>query len=172
MSDPHIAIHIREAVSADAEIIIEFNRRLAEDTEDKALDPQQLAGGVRQALSSADTCLYFVAEAGGRVAGQTMVTFEWSDWRNGWFWWIQSVYVHPDFRRRGIFRALHDHVRTLARAKGNTCGIRLYVEHENHAAQQTYRGLGMVPSGHLVFEEDWSADDSARRGASHSGGRD
>ena len=160
MSDTQVAIHIREAVPADAEIIIEFNRRLAADTEDKALDPQRLADGVRHALSSTDTCLYLVAEVGGRVVGQTMVTFEWSDWRNGWFWWIQSVFVLPDFRRRGIFRALHDRVRTLARAKGNTCGIRLYVEHENHTAQRTYRGLGMVPSGHLVFEEDWSADDS------------
>ena len=142
MSDTRVAIDIREATEADAEVIIEFNRRLAADTEDKALDPQRLADGVGHALSSADTCLYLVAEVGGQVVGQTMVTFEWSDWRNGWFWWIQSVYVHPDFRRRGIFRALHDRVRSLARAKGNTCGIRLYVEHENHAADysQQHRG--------------------------------
>jgi GNAT superfamily N-acetyltransferase len=163
MSAPHPATHIREAVLGDAEVIIEFNRRLAAETEDKALDPERLANGVRAALSSADWCLYFVAEADGQVVGQTMVTFEWSDWRNGWFWWIQSVYVHPEFRRRGIFRALHDHVRKRARSRGDTCGIRLYVEHENHAAQQTYRDLGMVPSGHLVFEEDWSSDDSPGR---------
>ena len=105
MSTTPAEIHIREGVLADAQVIIEFNRRLAADTEDKHLDAHRLADGVRHALSSTDTCLYLVAEVSRRVVGQTMVTFEWSDWRNGWFWWIQSVYVHPDFRRRGVFRA-------------------------------------------------------------------
>lgn len=156
LADGNPTMHIRAATLDDAEVMIDFNRRLAAETEDKTLDLDRLAAGVRAALTTENTCLYFVAESHGRVVGQTMVTFEWSDWRNGWFWWIQSVYVHPDARRRGVFRALHDHVRRLARRREDICGIRLYVEHENHAAQETYRGLGMVPSGHLVYEEDWS----------------
>ena len=96
-----------------------------------------------------------MAVADGQVIGQLMITYEWSDWRNGVFWWIQSVYVRPDWRRRGVYRALYDHVQTSARASQQACGVRLYVEQANQRAIATYREMGMQPSGHLVYETDW-----------------
>ena len=101
---------VRAATPADAPLVIEFNRRLAEESEGKTLDPAVLGPGVRAALADPRKALYFLAEAEGSVAGQMMVTYEWSDWRNGWLWWIQSVYVRPEARRRGVFRALFEHV--------------------------------------------------------------
>lgn len=147
---------IREASLTDLETIVAFNAALALETEHKQLDAAVLREGVRSAIADRGRCTYFVAELDGIVAGQTMVTFEWSDWRNGWFWWIQSVYVHPDYRRRGVFRALYEHVLAAARARPGVCGIRLYVEEHNDRAQRTYRQMGMAPSGHLVYEVDWS----------------
>lgn len=159
-------ISIRSATPDDAATIVEFNRRLAWETEQKRLDDAVLTAGVQAALSRPDYARYFVAEttldgtAGATstkptIIGQLMITFEWSDWRNGLFWWIQSVYVHADHRRRGVFRALYDHVETLARATPDVCGLRLYVEHENAAAQATYKNLGMHPPGYVVFERTW-----------------
>ncbi|HEY3246269.1 MAG TPA: GNAT family N-acetyltransferase [Phycisphaerae bacterium] len=149
-------IVIRSATAADLDTIVAFNAAMALETEHKQLDPHVLQRGVGKAIADPDRCAYFVAEIDGRVVGQTMVTYEWSDWRDGWFWWIQSVYVHPDYRRRGVFRALYQHVRAQARARPDVCGLRLYVEGQNHRAQQTYRQMGMAPSGHLVYEDDWS----------------
>jgi ribosomal protein S18 acetylase RimI-like enzyme len=159
-------VSIRPATAADVDTIVAFNAAMALETEHKRLDPAVLTRGVRQAIADAQRCAYFVAEIDGRVwngapvpdriVGQTMVTYEWSDWRDGWFWWIQSVYVHPEFRRRGVFRALYRHVRELARARPDVCGLRLYVEQHNARAHATYRRLGMVPSGHVVYEDDWS----------------
>ena len=97
-----------------------------------------------------------MAQLAAEVVGQTMITYEWSDWRNGVFWWIQSVYVHPRYRGGGVFRALHEYISTLARAEPNVCGLRLYVDQHNHAAMATYRRLGLAPSGHHVYECDWS----------------
>ena len=108
-------IHVRAATVGDQETVAEFNRLLALETEDKTLDHELLAGGVKLALGDPGRCLYFVAESGGSVVGQCMLTFEWSDWRKGYFWWFQSVYVHRDFRKQGVFRALFDHVLTLAK---------------------------------------------------------
>ncbi len=149
-------LHIRDATPADAALIAEFNRRLAWETESKRLDAEVLARGVQLALEKPDCCRYFLAESGGQVVGQTMLTYEWSDWRAGRFWWIQSVYVVAEQRGRGVFRALFEHVRGLARSTPDVCGLRLYVEHQNAAAQTTYRRLGMSPSGHLLYEFDWS----------------
>ncbi len=149
---------IRDALPDDAPVIVEFNRRLAWETEGKRLDDALLQAGVREALARPDRARYFLAEAADAplpVVGQLMLTFEWSDWRNGLFWWIQSVYVRAEFRRRGVFRALYDHVERLARATPDVCGLRLYVEHENTAAQATYRSRGMHPPGYVVFERTW-----------------
>jgi len=143
---------LRCATPADTAVIVEYNRRLAEETEGKRLDPQVLAAGVAACLADPDKALYFLAEEGGTVLGQMMITREWSDWRNGWMWWIQSVYVRAEARRRGVFRTLYRHVAELARGRPDVIGLRLYVEQENHAAQQTYTHLGMDRTGYLVFE--------------------
>jgi GNAT superfamily N-acetyltransferase len=146
---------IRPATPDDADQVIAFNTALAAETEGKTLDASTLAVGVREALADPARSLYFLAEVDGAVVGQTMVTFEWSDWRNAFFWWIQSVYSR--FRRRGVFRALHDHVRREAKGRPDVCGLRLYVHHDNHRAMKTYERLGMPQSEYLLCEEDWSA---------------
>ena len=105
-----------------------------------------------RATNSFTRGLYFIAEKDGAIVGQTMVTLEWSDWRNGWMWWIQSVYVRPEARRRGVFRALYDHVLQAARREPAVIGLRLYVEHENQAAQQTYLSLGMQWTSYRMLQ--------------------
>ncbi|MBI2823537.1 MAG: GNAT family N-acetyltransferase [Planctomycetia bacterium] len=147
---------VREATIDDVRTIVEFNRLLALESENKTLDPAVLTLGVEQALAQPALCRYFVAELGTEVVGQTMITYEWSDWRNGVIWWIQSVYVAPRHRGGGVFRALHEHIRTLAHAMPNVRALRLYVEQENHAAIATYRRMGLAPTGHLLYEHDWS----------------
>jgi GNAT superfamily N-acetyltransferase len=148
---------VRHATLADAPTIVEFNIRLARDTEGLELDPAVVREGVRRMLEDAQRGRMFVAEVDGRVVGQTMFTYEWSDWRNSWIWWLQSVYVEEAHRRRGVFRALYAHVRELARDDPEVGCIRLYVERRNVVARETYLGLGMTLSGHIVLEEDWSA---------------
>src|SRR5205085_5469840 len=138
------------ATAADAPTIVDFNRRLAEESEGKVLDPVVLAAGVAAGLADPDKALYFVAEEGGVILGQLMLTCEWSDWRNGWIWWIQSVYVRADARRRGVFRALYEHVYQEASRDRQVIGLRLYVERENHAAQQTYLRMGMEWMNYLM----------------------
>jgi ribosomal protein S18 acetylase RimI-like enzyme len=149
------SIHIRSARADDAAIIAEFNAAMALETEHKRLDSATLGAGVELAIAQPEGARYFLADMNNRVVGQLMVTFEWSDWRNGMFWWIQSVYVHPDFRSRGIFTQLYRHVENLAR-EAHACGLRLYVERENRSAQEVYRRLGMADAGYAVFEMDWS----------------
>jgi ribosomal protein S18 acetylase RimI-like enzyme len=146
-------LRIRRATLADATIIIEFNRRLAQESEGKTLDPALLTAGVAAGLADSGKALYFVAEEGDAVVGQMMITTEWSDWRNGWMWWIQSVYVRSDARRRGVFRALFEHVHQLAQADPQVIGLRLYVERDNHGAQQTYLRLGMETTSYLVLQK-------------------
>src|SRR5205823_2058663 len=133
---------VRRAGPADAPVLVEFNLRLAAETEGMSLDPAVLAAGVAAGLADPHKALYFVAEEGGAAVGQLMLTKEWSDWRNGWLWWIQSVYVHPEARRRGVFRALYQHVYQAARADPEVVGLRLYMEQDNHVARQTYLRLG------------------------------
>ena len=147
-------ITIRPATLDDADHVIAFNTALAAETEGKTLHALTIAVGVRAALADPSRSLYFIAEVEGEVVGQTMVTFEWSDWRNTFFWWIQSVYVDSRFRRRGVFRALHEHVRREARNRPDVCGLRLYVHHDNHRAMKTYERLGMPQSDYLMCEEE------------------
>jgi ribosomal protein S18 acetylase RimI-like enzyme len=143
---------LRRAVAADAAVIADYNTRLAQETEGKTLDPATIAAGVAAALADPLRGRYFVAELAGEVVGQLMITTEWSDWRNGWIWWIQSVYVREEARRQGVFRALYEHAVAAARAETDVVGLRLYVEEENTAAQQTYLSLGMERTGYLVLE--------------------
>jgi GNAT superfamily N-acetyltransferase len=149
---------IRAAVRDDVNVISEFNAAMALETEHKRLDPATLRAGVERAIAQPDAARYFLAEIAGQVAGQLMITFEWSDWRNANFWWIQSVYVHPDFRAKGVFKALYQHVEQLAR-QAKACGLRLYVERDNAKAQEVYCRLGMKNAGYIVFETDWSKRD-------------
>lgn len=156
MAAPLDKLRIRDAAPADAPTIAEFNRLLALESEQKTLDAVTLERGVRLALARPELCRYFLAESGERIVGQTMLTYEWSDWRAGVFWWIQSVYVVADSRGRGVFRALFKHIEALARSAPEVCGLRLYVEEHNAPAISTYRRLGLAPSGHLLYEWDWS----------------
>lgn len=144
---------VRGAQAADAGAIAGFNAAMAFETEGKRLLPDVLGAGVRRLLGEPGLGFYRVAEAQGEVIACLMVTTEWSDWRNGRFWWIQSVYVQPAWRRRGVFRALYADVREAALRESDVCGLRLYVEHENAVAQATYRSLGMQQTGYLLFEE-------------------
>lgn len=146
-------IRVRAAEPRDAESLVEFARRMARETEDKELDVATLRAGVAGLLSDASRGRAFVVEDDGEVVAGLMVTLEWSEWRNGWFWWIQSVYVVRSHRRRGHYRRLHEHVRSLASASPDVCGIRLYVEQENRNAQATYRSLAMEETHYRIFEE-------------------
>jgi GNAT superfamily N-acetyltransferase len=147
-----MSLSIRRAGSADAAVVAEFNRLLALESEGKTLDAAVLAAGVAAGLADPNKSVYFLAEEDGKAIGQIMYTLEWSDWRNGWFWWIQSVYVCAEARRRGVFRALYEHIEQAARDDGNVIGLRLYVEQANHVAQETYRRMGMEAAGYFVFQ--------------------
>jgi ribosomal protein S18 acetylase RimI-like enzyme len=153
MPDP-LPVHSRRGTPADAATLADFNARMALETEGLTLRPDVIGPGVVAALADDAKAIYFVAEVDGRVVGQLMVTHEWSDWRNGDIWWVQSVYVHPDHRRRGLFRALYEHARRAAREVG-AVGIRLYVEEGNAAAQSVYHRLGMAMTHYKVMEEVW-----------------
>lgn len=154
-------IHTRPASLSDLDTVVRFNEAMALETEDKRLDRATLTEGVRRALADPARSRYFVAEVDGKVVGQTMITFEWSDWRNGFFWWIQSVYVDANHRRAGVFRSLYRHIRDAARASPDVCGLRLYVHHANDRAMATYRDLGMSVSDYKLCVEDWSAEPGA-----------
>ena len=134
---------------------MDCNLRLAQETEARRLDPKRVADGVNALLDDAAKGNYFVAEADGERAGQLLITFEWSDWRNGSFWWIQSVFVLERFRGAGVFRALFGHVQSLARTRKDVCGLRLYVEGGNAKAQRAYASLGMKPTRYKFYETDF-----------------
>lgn len=147
-----MSISIREATLADRKTVADYNNRLARETEDRSLDPSLINPGVAALLADADKGRYWLAEVDGRIIGQIGVTYEWSDWRNGMWWWIQSVYIDADHRRQGVFSRLYKHVESLAKADPEACGLRLYVERRNARAQDTYRALGMTDPGYQVME--------------------
>ncbi len=141
----------------DAGAIAEFNCAMAAETEDRALDRALVDRGVRNLMDRPEYGFYLIAKrTDGTVVGSLMITYEWSDWRNGLFWWIQSVYVRPEHRQQGVYSRLHNHARDLARAAPEVCGLRLYVEAENDRAQFVYRSLGMHETSYGLFEEDFS----------------
>lgn len=148
-------LRIRPALLGDAATIAEFNRAMARETEHLELDPVRVRAGVEAVLGDPAKGFYLVAESGGRVVGQLMITFEWSDWRNGSFWWIQSVYVDAAARGAGVYKRLYEQVRTMAAEAGNVCGLRLYVERDNKRARDVYYRQGMRPTAYEMYEVDF-----------------
>lgn len=146
-------IRIRLARETDLPALVEFNQAMARETEGKELDSETLAAGVAAVFRDSNLGFYVVAESGSEVVAGLMVTFEWSDWRNGQFWWIQSVYVRAEHRGRGLYRMLYDQVKTLAAERGNVRGFRLYVEKDNVNAQRVYEKLGMAETHYKMYEE-------------------
>jgi len=144
---------IRKANPSDADSLVQFNTAMAMETENKKLERKKIEPGVKAIFMHPEYGFYLVAEKEGEIIGSLMITKEWSDWRNGLFWWIQSVYVIPACRRRGIYRAMYRKVKKLAEQAGNICGFRLYVEKENEVAQETYRSLGMDETYYKLFEK-------------------
>lgn len=143
---------IRRATEEDADAIVAFQKRMAHETEHRTLDDDTVRAGVRHLFDAPADGFYLVALEGGRLVASLMVTTEWSDWRNGLYWWIQSVYVAESHRRRGIYRALYAEVQRLAQADPAICGFRLYVEQENEVARATYEALGMTETPYRLYE--------------------
>ena len=164
---------IRSATDADSGLLAQWAAAMALETEHKQLDPDTLHAGIAAGIADAAKARYFIAmhdaalaghETVGLPVGTLMLTSEWSDWRNGDWWWIQSVYVAPQHRRRGVYAALYRHVEALARATPGVVGLRLYVEKDNQAAQHAYAGLGMADAGYAMYEAEFA------RGAAVDGG--
>jgi len=164
LSNMTSSIAIRAATFDDIERLATWAVAMAQETEHKRLDPDTVRAGVRAVLQHPARGCYFIAErdesnadgAARAAIGTLMLTHEWSDWRNGDWWWIQSVYVEPASRRSGVYRALYDHVHALAQATPDVCGLRLYVERENANAQRTYESLGMRDAGYAMFEAEFA----------------
>ena len=153
MDNPNITV--RRAALEDAPTIVRFQMSMALETEGKTLDESTLAVGVRAVFKAPDNGFYLVAEIGETVVGSLLITYEWSDWRNAPFWWIQSVFVDAEYRRRGVYTAMHNRAVRMATESG-ACGVRLYVERTNLTAQKTYAGLGMSQSHYDLYEIDFT----------------
>jgi ribosomal protein S18 acetylase RimI-like enzyme len=145
---------VRSARPDDIDVLVSFDRAMASETEGRDLDLAILGPGTAALLADAERGRVFVVEVDGEVVATLSLTLEWSNWRNGYFWWIQSVYVSPAHRRAGHYRRLHEYVIAQAARDPQVCGVRLYVEHENHPAQRTYRALGMEETGYRIFEQE------------------
>ena len=156
------SIKIRKARLDDLETIVKFNYNLAKQTEDKELNLEILTKGVEAILKDSTKGQYYVYEIDNKVAGQIMYTYEWSDWRNGTFLWVQSVYVDEQHRRKGIFKALYNHVKQICDNDEGTAGIRLYVEKENYNAKATYESLGMCECDYHMYEYEVKRDEIIR----------
>ncbi len=147
-----MSLTIRDAKGVDLTYLVQWNAAMALETEGKRLDPALLARGVAGVFEEPRRGFYLIAERDGQPVGSLLVTYEWSDWRNGDFWWIQSVYVVEAARRGGVFRALYADVARRAREAG-AVGLRLYVETENARAQKTYGDLGMQRCHYFMYEQ-------------------
>jgi GNAT superfamily N-acetyltransferase len=149
---------VREATLSDLDRLIDFSLGMALETEGRHLDRERLRRGTRTVIEHPEHGFFMVAdmpETTPGVVGQLLITFEWSDWRDARFWWIQSVYVDPLWRRKGVYRRMHETVVAEARRRADVCGIRLYVEDHNKTAQTVYQRVGLSASPYRVFEEDF-----------------
>jgi len=151
-----INLRVEQALPGDAETIARFNQAMALETEDKPLDWEKIYPGVQALLADERVGFYLVARTDDEnIVGCLAITYEWSDWRNGLFWWIQSVFVPGEHRGKGVFSAMYEHVRTHAKTDPRNCGIRLYVEKDNARAQRTYEKLGMIETEYRLMEEEF-----------------
>lgn len=148
-------INIRKAHIDDVPVLVKFNQLMAAETESKELDTAILQSGVTALFTDPFKGFYIVAEAEGNIVGQLMITYECSDWRNGNFWWIQSVYVPKEYRQMGVFTALYRYIESIAKKTGQCCGIRLYVETNNEIAQLVYYKLGLEKTHYYLLEKDF-----------------
>jgi ribosomal protein S18 acetylase RimI-like enzyme len=157
---------VRPADREDIGSIVAFSAAMAWETEHRRLDEARLRKGTLSLLDTPSLGFFMVAEIRESqrpvLVGQLMITYEWSDWRNGVFWWIQSVYVDPTWRRQGVFRRMLDTVMASAKTAPDVCGVRLYVEQENYTAQTIYQRLGLSPSGYRVYEQDFVLTQQSR----------
>lgn len=149
-------MNIRIGTKSDISTITHYNIAMAMETENKSLHTDVVHKGVTAVINDETKGFYLLAIDGDMIIGQLMITTEWSDWRNGYFWWIQSVYVHPDYRKRGVFRSLFLQAKDLAQHNGSVCGLRLYVDESNENAQRVYSSLGWKNTEYRFYEMDWS----------------
>ena len=149
-------ITVYPATRGDIPVLAQFNTAMALETEHKVLADSLITPGVTRIVEDPSLGFYIKAMSGSEIVGCLAITYEWSDWRNGNFWWIQSVYVHPGYRRLGVFRAMYDYIMTKAQSTADCCGIRLYVEKDNLRAQQTYQDLGMIETDYRLFEVEFT----------------
>lgn len=147
---------IRDATREDVEFLADCNVAMAYESEQKQLERDVLTRGIVAVFDHPERGFYIVAERGGERIGSLLITHEWSDWRNGGWWWIQSVYVMPDARRSGVFSTMYREIESRARATTGVIGLRLYVEKENAGAQATYEALGMEPAHYSLYQRAWS----------------
>lgn len=145
-------MNIRHAQTADLEILSSFQQQMAWETESLQLNPLTLQKGLLAVLNDSSKGVYFVIEDSTQVVGSLLITYEWSDWRNGMVWWIQSVYVLPEFRKQGVFKMLYHHIKSLVEKDPSICGLRLYVDKRNTRAQKVYQKIGMNGEHYQVFE--------------------
>ena len=143
---------IRRANLSDLDTVVQYNYNLAYETEGKKLNKEILYKGVKRILQDESKGIYHICEIDGKVVGQIMYTYEWSDWRNGAFIWIQSVYVNKEYRGKGVFKALYGKIKEICEHSEEYVGIRLYVEKENYTAQKTYKNIGMEQCNYLIYE--------------------
>ncbi len=148
-------ISVRVAVKDDAAVLTDFNCGIARETEDKELDRELVLAGVQRGMQQGKEARYYVATHEGDAVGCLLLTREWSDWRNGWIVWIQSVYVQEEYRGIGVFRKLLDHATEVCKSEPDTLGLRLYVEVENERAQDVYRKTGFTDPKYKVLEKLW-----------------
>ncbi|MDD2419065.1 MAG: GNAT family N-acetyltransferase [Bacteroidales bacterium] len=145
-------IVVRDALKSDLEEILDFQINMAKETESIDLERDVLKIGVSSVLEDSAKAKYFIADNEGEAAGMLMITTEWSDWRNGWVWWIQSVYVKPGYRKMGVYKMLYNHIKKIVGSSDELKGIRLYVDKRNVRAQQVYESLGMTGDHYTTYE--------------------
>lgn len=154
-------LRIRLATVQDVDVLTTFSAAMAWETEHRRLDLARLRLGTQTVIDRPEQGQYYVADlhrnapADTVTVGQLLLTYEWSDWRNAQFWWIQSVYVDPAWRRQGVYRAMHQAVMALAQSRADVCGVRLYVEGDNTVAQGVYERVGLTPSTYRIYESDF-----------------